>query len=131
MSFYHRNRDNLKLGHLNVNSLRHKFDPLAEILQKNVLDVLMLQEIKLDDSFPPSQFYVSNFKVYRKDVNAHCGGLMMYVRGDLPQRRRYDLEECNFYMSGRIEIMVLEINLRKDKWLCCNMYKQPVYATQI
>ena len=51
---------------------------------------------------------------------------MMYVRGDLPERRRYDLEECNLHnMSGRIEIMVVEIYLRKDKWLCCSMHKHP------
>ncbi len=74
----------------------------------------------------PNFFKVLNFKVHLKDINVQCGGLMMYVRGDLPERRRYDLEECNLHnMSGRIEIMVVEIYLRKDKWLCCSMHKHP------
>lgn len=122
--FYCMNKSNLKFAHLNVNSVRHKFDPLAEALKHSMLDVLMLQETKLDDSFPLGQFSVPNFKLYRKDVTSNSGGLMMYVRGDLPQRRRSELEVYEAE-SGRIELLIIELVLNNEKWLCCSIYKQP------
>ncbi len=82
--FYLQNVCNLKMAHLNVNSVRRKCDPLIESLQNSVLDILMLQETKLDDSFPEGQFVTDGFRLYRKDVTSNAGGIMMYVRSDLP-----------------------------------------------
>ena len=114
--FYANNVANLKFGHLNVNSIRHKFSPLSEVLNKNVLDILMLQETKLDESFPTAQFSVDGFILYRVDHTDNSGGLMMLVREDLPQCRRYDLEEYKCE-SGRIECLVIEIIIQGRKWL--------------
>jgi exonuclease III len=63
--------------------VRHKFTPFAEILNKHIVDVLMIQETKLNDTFPVAQFAVDGFKMYRNDYTEHAGGLMMYVRDDL------------------------------------------------
>ncbi len=123
-SFFVKNRYNLKVAHLNINSIRHKFLPLSNLLYKSFIDVLFLQETKVDDSFPHSQFHVKKIVLYRKDVNDHCGGLMAIVRSDLPQRRRHDLEHYET-MSGRIEILIIELMLKKEKWLLCSIYKQP------
>ncbi len=60
--FYRANKYNVKFAHININSVRHKFDPLAEALAGNLVDMLMVQESKLDESFPPSQFTVLGFK---------------------------------------------------------------------
>jgi hypothetical protein len=123
--FYANNVANLKFGHLNVNSIRHKFSPLSEVMNKNVLDILMIQETKLDESFPTAQFLVDGFIVYRIDHTDNAGGLMMLVREDLPQCRRYDLEEhkCE---SGRMECLVIEIIIQGRKWLIHSIYKQPI-----
>ncbi len=75
--FYVNNRKNIKYCHLNINSLRHKFEPLGNVLRENLIDVLSLQETKVDDSFPRSQFHVPGFKFYRKDVSSWSGGLIM------------------------------------------------------
>ena len=45
------------IGNLNTNSLTVTFAQLQEIVLKYV-DILILTETKLDDSFPTSQFYV-------------------------------------------------------------------------
>ena len=39
------------IGHININSIRNKFDHLIAITIKNV-DVLMISETILDESFP-------------------------------------------------------------------------------
>ena len=39
------------VGHLNINSLRNKLEALQFIINRN-LDIIILSETKLDDSFP-------------------------------------------------------------------------------
>ena len=39
------------IAHLNINSIRNKFDILADIVTDNI-NILMISESKLDDSFP-------------------------------------------------------------------------------
>ena len=50
------------IGNLNINSLPNKFDQLREIALKYV-DVLVITETKLDDTFITSQFLVTGFSV--------------------------------------------------------------------
>ena len=83
---------NLIMGHLNINSIRGKFTEASELLTEELLDVLFLSETKLDASFPSPRFHVTGYKCHRTDRNQHGGGIMAYVRNDLPHRRRSDLE---------------------------------------
>lgn len=123
--FYVKNQCNLKIAHINVNSIRHKFHPLSEMLTKSYIDVLFVQETKLNNSFPCGQFSINQFITYRQDVTCNCGGIMAIVRADIPQRRRLDLESGNNASTGRIEMMVLELTIKREKWLLCSLYKQP------
>ena len=43
------------IGHLNINSVRNKFESLVRFVGNN-LDILMVSETKIDDTFPESQF---------------------------------------------------------------------------
>ena len=45
------------LGHLNINSIRNKFNKLADQIKGNV-DIMVISETKLDDSFPNGQFKI-------------------------------------------------------------------------
>ena len=40
---YLQNKNYFKIAHINVNSVRHKFEPLLEVLLKSVFDVLTMQ----------------------------------------------------------------------------------------
>ena len=48
------------IGHININSIRNKFESLVKYVGNN-LDILMVSEIKLDDTFPESQFLIEGF----------------------------------------------------------------------
>ena len=48
------------VGHLNINSIRSKFDALSLIIDTNV-DILLISETKLDDSFSSGQFRLKDF----------------------------------------------------------------------
>ena len=50
------------IGHVNINSIRNKFEPLVSFINNN-LDILMISETKIDDTFPDSQFLIKGFSV--------------------------------------------------------------------
>ena len=75
--------------------------------------------------FPNAQYIINDFSLHRKDRNRFDGGLLLYIRSDIPHRRRCDLEP-NGQISHGIEIMVIEASLYKmEKWLLVVIYKPP------
>ena len=113
-------KDKLLIGNLNINSLPNKFDQLKVIIQGK-LDILVITETKIDNSFPTSQFLIEGFcKPYRYDRNRNVGGVLIYVREDIPSKV---LPQC---AQTDIKAIFLEINLRKSKWLLCGCYHPQV-----
>ena len=109
--------NNLVIGHLNINSLANKFDALT-VMIKDKIDILVLVETKLENTFPENQFCIEGFgKPYRLDRNRNGGGVMVYVRKDIPSK---ELKKHTF--SKNIEAIFLEINLRKSKLLLVGTY---------
>ena len=108
-----------RLAHLNINSLRYKFDEIKPIMTDNLVDFLIISETKLDNSFRDSLFKADGFKLQRRDRDAHGGGLAVWIREDIASRRRSDLE------SGQLESIVYEVLLDNCKWLVYNIYRPP------
>ena len=51
---------------------------------------------------------------------------MLIARGDMPQKRREDIELCAINNeNGRIEILCIEIKINKEQWIIISIYKQP------
>ena len=48
------------IGHLNVNSLRYKFVAIDELI-KNKIDICLISETKVDESFPNKQFKINGY----------------------------------------------------------------------
>ena len=110
---------NLITGHSNINRIRGKFTEASELLTEELLDVLFLSDTKLDVSFPSPQIHVTGYKCHRTDRNQHGGGIMAYVRNDLPRRRRSDLEHVAL---KPVEAMIIEMIIRNEKWLFMCLY---------
>ena len=112
------NVNRVMIGTLNINSLAPKFDQLREVIGKN-LDILTIQETKLDASFPPQQFILDGYsEPYRLDRNRDGGGVLIYVREDIPSK---ELNKHNF--TKYVEGLFIEINLRKTKLLFFGGYR--------
>ena len=116
---------NIPFGHLNINSLRNKFDYFEEIIE-NKFDVFRVSECKLDLSFPDTQFQIDNYNMIRKDRNKTRGGLFFYVNQDLSCKI---VNTYNF--STNIEILTIELVLTKRKWLILGLYKTPSLRSEI
>ena len=112
---------NLLIGALNINSLRNKFDALKQVLTDGFIDVLTVCETKLDVSFPFNQFSVKGFFVHRQDSSARSGGIIAWVRNDLPNNRRFDME----INDSDIQSICLELHINKEKWFVLSIYRLP------
>ena len=74
------NMNKLIFGHLNINSLRNKFDLFSEQV-KGSIDILTVSETKLDDIFPEAQFLIEGFHApFRFDRNSNGGGIILGIR---------------------------------------------------
>ena len=72
------------IGHININCIRDKFEPLVIFINNN-LDILMISQTKIDDTFPESQFLIEGFLIpYRYDRTAKGGVILLYMREDIP-----------------------------------------------
>ena len=104
-------------AHININSIRNKFDVLADLIVGKV-DLLLISETKIDDTFPSSQFQISGFSTpFRLDRTQNGGGIMLYVREAIPAKRIH-----SNIISENFECFFVEINLYKKKWLIVSTY---------
>ena len=98
---------NFILAHINIDSFRHKSAYVSDILRKKQVDFLEISETKLDSSFPKSQFDLGDYVLYRQDLTSSSGGLIVYVRDDLPHRRLCNTEiNEDGYESFCIELTI-------------------------
>ena len=105
-----KNSNKVITGHININSLKHKFELLTEMVPDKV-DLLMIYEIKLDSWFPNAQFYMKSYsKPYRLDRNCKVGSIILYVREDIPSKLINS--SC---IDHDKEYFLVELNLRKQK----------------
>ena len=51
------------------------FEPLRSLV-KDKLDIILLSETKIDESFPSSQFAIGYTKPFRRDSDIHGEGLL-------------------------------------------------------
>ena len=112
---------NLFLGHININSLRNKFDSLLQIVNNNI-DILLISETKIDSSFPTAQFNITGYTTYRRDRNQNGGGNILYVKEDIPSKL--------LIIDSHFESIFLEINIREKKWLISCCYNPKINSIQ-
>ena len=103
------------VGHLNIDSLRNKFDALSFIIDTNI-DILLISETKLDHLISFAQFRLKGFCTpYKLDMNSKGGGFISHFCKDIPSRFLNSGSRCN------IETISVKVNLRKRNSLltCC------------
>ena len=100
----------LIIGNLNINSIAGKFDQLKLMVQHKV-DILVLIKTKIDSSFLNQQFHIEGFCLpYRLDRNKHGGGVLVYIREDIPSKI---LKRT--FLPDDIEGVFIELDFRKHK----------------
>ena len=108
------------ISYLNINSITNKFENFTGNVQKNV-DVLVIAETKLNETFQTGQFYIPSFKhPYRLDISGNSGGLLVYMNEQIPSKQLEGVD-----IPNDIQVLPIELNLKKTKWLLLPVYKPP------
>ena len=95
--------------------MRNKFDILTDQITGNV-NVMVISETKLDDSFPESQFKIPGYSSpFRLDRDQNGGGIMVFFREDMTVKFLW-------FEDKHIEALFIELNFRKKKWLLSCSY---------
>ena len=81
-----KNPKNVTTGNLNINSISGKFDQLKCLISNHV-NILILTETKLDETFRISSFLIDGFSSpFRLDRNRKVGSILIYVRNDISSK---------------------------------------------
>ena len=112
-----KNLDRILIGSLNINSIRNKFHMLSDIVAGKI-DILLISESKLDNSFPNSNFKLPGFSTpFRRDRTCFGGGILIYFREDIPSTLLSSIQ-----IPDHVECLIIEVRLKKVKWLLINLY---------
>ena len=76
------------------------------------IDILIITESKLDETFPDSQFTMDGYSPpFRCGRNSNGDGVIIYVKEDIPCKVHH-IPQLLF-----LEGIFLEVKLKKSKWL--------------
>ena len=117
--FRKRFTQNFIFAHVNINSFRHKYGFIRDLLINNTADFFAVAESKIDNNFTNAQFHVPEYVMHRQNLSTSSGGLLVYIRGDIPHRR-VKHSEIN---SDGFESLCLKVKIGNSKTLICSVYK--------
>ena len=112
-------RSNPLIGYLNINFLQHKIDSLRQILKKPSLEIICVDETKLDESFQDHNFKIDGYQFapFRRDRDKHGGGKVVYVKEGLIVNRIKEFE------TNKSETICLELTISNKKWFIMYAYR--------
>ena len=114
-----KNPKNVIIGDLNVNSLRNKFTAVGELI-KGKIDIGLISETKIYESYPNQQLKINNYKTVQRDRNSFGGGLIFSINEQTPSKV-LTLKS----IPRDIEIILLDFRVKHRKWICIGLYKPP------
>ena len=102
--------------HLYINPIRNKFGMLFSMIKDNN-DIRMALQTKLDSSFTNAQYFIEEYAPpFRYDRNCHCGGILLFMREDIPVKKLSTTSTNDF------ERFFAELNFRTKTFLLCCSY---------
>lgn len=108
----------LDIFHLNVRSIRNKFDQFLSLVSD--YDILCFTESHLDSNIMNDEISIDGFNtIFRKDRNSYGGGVIIYLTDSLRAVRRLDLEPTN------TECIWIEISDPTSNIFLCCVYRPP------
>ena len=88
------NPNNPNIAYLNINSLREKIISPREICLYSSIDILCVDETKVDAFYLNAQFYIEGYQFppFCRDRNKHSWGKMVFVRNGIIAKGPESLE---------------------------------------
>ena len=108
-------------GYLNINHFENKVINFREICHKAPINIICVDDKKLESSYPDSQFHIDGYQFppFRRDRNKCGGGKVVYVREGFIAKRLANLE------GNTTETICIEVTIPKKKWCTIFVYRPP------
>ena len=120
LNFFNRG---LAIACLNINSLTAHIDELRVFMRDSKIDVLAINESKLDNTIKDREVYLPGYEIVRRDrqINGRQGGgVGFYLRSNL------NFKVCKELMTERLECLTVEINKPHSRpFLVSTWYRPP------
>lgn len=108
------------MASLNIASLLKHIDELRVLMSDQTLDVLAVNETRLDDTVSNQMIHIDGYDIVRRDRNRRGGGVCLYIRGTFNYTRRHDVVDVD------IEAVCVEINRHNSKpFAIISAYRPP------
>ena len=98
-----------KMASLNITSLTKHVDELRILIANYPLDVISINETRLDQGILNSEIYVPGYEIVRRDRNRNGGGVCFYIKTVINYSVRTDVNMNN------LENLCLEIRKPNSK----------------
>ena len=72
-----------KIAGLNINSLTKHIDELRILLDDYSIDILSLNETKLDESIKSCELHIPGYELIRRDRDRNAGGVCFHLKNRL------------------------------------------------
>ena len=112
-----------KMACLNINSLTKHIDELRIVLSNQCVDILAINETKLDGSICDNEVTVVGYNIIRRDRLANGrsgGGICFYIRSNINYFLREDL------VMDRLEMLSIEVRKLSTKPFVITTWYRPL-----
>ena len=95
---------------LNICSLTCHHDELCVFMEDKTIDILGLNETKLDKTIPDSQVDIEGYDILRRDRNRNGGGVALYIK---EARNSFSFFQSNKHILSldTVRVIILRRNL--------------------
>ena len=112
----------LKCMHLNVSTLLPNIDELKHVLSILNIDILSLNETRLDNRITDKSLDIENYSLFRKDRNRSGGGVALYVKKSLLP------SPADFVF--KTEFVSVYISVKNVKLAIASIYRPPSSSSE-
>ena len=110
----------MAVASLNINGLRSHLDEVQLLIRDLGIQILALNETKLDLEFPKELTSVAGYQQERLDRTCNGGGVSIHIRDSIKYKRRLDIPTDN------LELICIEVKPPKSKsFLVLASYRPP------
>ena len=103
--------------HLNINSVKAKLDEVESLCKLDMFDMILLQESKLDDSYPDELFNFFDYSVHRRDRVSNGGGILTLIK------KRFNV--ISMKADSKIESIHYKIEFKSQIFNLVTVYRPP------
>ena len=97
-------------------------DELEILMTENIIDIILINETRLDDTIRDEQVAIEGFSLLRLDRNRHGGGVAFYITETVNYEHRTDIKTSN------AELLCIEVKQKcTEPFIVMAWYRPPKY----